>query len=115
MWRPLVAWASCVAVVAASLQSCKTQKFDDAFLSNVTAGLPLGHRKEFCHRGGTNVIVAPEDNGIVHYVLQGSIATDKLGKQNGDFLVLRVGEVAALNTVQTPGSLHFWMRAMCIG
>jgi len=113
--HPLLVWASCVATVAASLQSCRSEKYEDAFLANVTAPLATGLRRDFCDRGGTDVVVLPEDTGIAHYVLSGSIATEKLGKQQEQFQVLQIGEVASLGAMQTPVSLHLWMRALCIG
>jgi len=29
--------------------------------------------------------------------------------------VLQIGEVASLGAIQTPVSLHLWVRALCIG
>ena len=115
MLQPLLVWASCVVTVAASLQSCRSDKYETAFLANITAPLVTGLRNEFCNRGGTDVIVLPEDTGIAHYVLPGSLATEKLGKQQAQFRVLQIGEVASLGAIQTPVSLHLWMRALCIG
>ena len=57
MLHPLLVWASCVATVAASLQSCRSEKYEDAFLANVTAPLATGLRRDFCDRGGTDVVV----------------------------------------------------------
>ena len=115
MLQPLLVWAGCVVTVAASLQSCRSQRYENAFLANVTAPLTAGLRNGFCARGGTDVVVLPEDTGIAHYVLAGSVATGKLGKQQEQFQVLQIGEVASLGAIQTPVSLHLWVRALCIG
>ena len=115
MLRLLIAWASIVALATASLQPCTTQKFQTAFLSNVTSGLPPSVMNDFCIDARPIVITEPQDTGIVHYVLPGSIALDKLGKQNDTYSVLSVGEVAPLTSVQTAVSLHLWMRASCVG
>lgn len=89
--------------------------FEDAFLANVTSGLPSKLRQEFCSRDGTNAIVAPGDTGIVHYVLTGSIALDQLDKRDGQFGALQLGEVVPLSAIQAPVTLHLWMRALCDG
>jgi len=115
MLQPLLVWASCVATVAASLQLCRSEKYESAFLANITAPLATGLRNDGCDRGSTDVIVLPEDTGIAHYVLSGSVATEKLGKQQEQFQVLQIGEVASLGAIQTPVSLHLWVRAVCIG
>lgn len=115
MLRSLVLLASCVAAVAASLQFCRSQRYDTAFLADVTAPLSAGLQNEFCDRGGTDLLVLPEDTGIAHYVLSGSLATEKLGKHEGVFRLLEIGEVAPLGAIQTPVSLHLWMRALCTG
>lgn len=112
----LLTWFSCVAITTASLQSCPAGRFEDAFLANVTYGLPLKLRRDFCARGGTNVVIYPQDVGIAHYVLTGSIVTDQLGKdQEGHYNTLQLGEVAPLGAAQTPVSLHLWIRALCDG
>lgn len=88
-------------------------RFADAFLANVTMGLPVEARNEFCDRGGVNLVISPEDTGTVHYVLTGGIATDKLGKHHGQYNTLELGEVAPLDVAQIPVSLHLWVRALC--
>lgn len=114
MLQWLLVWVSCVATAAASLQSCRSEKYENAFLTNVTAPLATGLRSDFCDRGGTRILVLPEDTGIAHYVLSGSVATEKLGKQQEGFHALQIGEVASLGAIQTPVSLHLWVRAVCI-
>ena len=71
--------------------------------------MPIKLRNQFCDRGGVSTVVSPEDTGIVHYVLTGSIAIDKLGEQHGQYNTLHLGEYAALDAVQMPVTLHLWM------
>ena len=115
MLRLLLAWASCLTLATASLQRCTTRKYSGAFLSEVTEGLDPSLKGEFCRSDETHVVVRPEDTGIVHYVLPGSIALDKLGKQNNTFGLLPIGEVAGLASVQAAAALHLWVRATCTG
>ena len=107
--------ASCIVLAAASLHSCDSDVFEDAFLANVTSGLPPKLRHDFCIRNGTNAVLAPGDTGIVHYVLTGSIALHQLDKRDGQFSTLQLGEVALLSADQVPVTLHLWMRALCDG
>ena len=107
--------ASCIVLVEASLRFCNSDRFEDAFLANVTNGLPSQLRQDFCDRSGTNAVLTPEDTGIVHYVLTGGIVTDQLGKQGNRFNILQLGQVAPLSAAQTSVTLHLWIRAWCNG
>lgn len=115
MLLALLTWVQCLVLSAAVLQVCSHDKSTDAFLTAVTNGLPSQLRGEFCNRSGGNAVVSPRDTGIDHYVLTGSIVADKLGKQDGQYNTLQLGEAAPLNVLQIPVSLHLWMRALCNG
>lgn len=110
----LLLWAGFAA--AQDAQYCQSSKWHSAFLANVTAGLPEVTHAEFCSDNGSRrFLAAPSDYGIAHYVLPGSLDIELLGKQNGTYKVLQVGQIAADDTVQTPVLLHLWLRALCIG
>lgn len=108
--------ASCIVTVTSSLVPCTTQKWEAAFLSNVTSGLPRDVQETFCGQHiADRSTISPADTGIVHYVLPGSLDTGMLGKHNGTWNILRVGDKPAKGPVQTPVLLHLWLRALCIG
>ena len=113
MLLALLTWVQCLVIAAAVRQFCSHDKSTDAFLTDVTNGLPSQLRSEFCNRSGGNAAASPRDTGIEHYVLTGSIVADKLGKRQGQYNTLQLGEVAPFDMVQIPVSLHLWMRALC--
>lgn len=115
MLLALLTWVQCLVFSAAVLQFCEHDKSTDAFLKDVTNGLPSQLRGEFCNRGGVKAVISPKETGIDHYVVTGSIVADKLGKRDGHYNTLQLGEVAPLDMLQIPVSLHLWIKALCIG
>lgn len=110
----LLLWA-CAAAVR-GLQPCTSSKWDDAFLADVTRGLPDAARAEFCDdTQSSRFITSPSDTGISHYVLPSSVAAGELGNADGAYTLLRVGQLPPDDAEQVPVLLHLWLRAMCSG
>ena len=110
-----LAWATCVIVVHGR---APCSRWDSAFLTNVTSGLPDSTREQFCSDASSNRLIAsPASTGVSHYALAGSLATSSIGKNSTShsWPVLRVGELAANDVEQTAVVLHIWLRAVCIG
>lgn len=91
---------------------CESPKWECAYLSNVTDGLPEFVRAVLF--GSSRLVTAPSDTGVSYFVLPGSIPVERLGDHNGSFNLLRVGQLAADHVEQIPVLLHVWLRALCI-
>ena len=110
-----LAWATYV-TVAHGRAPCS--RWESAFLTNVTNGLPGSTREQFCSDSSSNRLIAsPDSTGVAHYALAGSLATNFIGKNRTShkYPVLQIGEIAADDVEQTPVILHIWLRALCIG